>query len=231
MRASLRAAAALAVALVAAATVRVEAAAESPCVDFGGAVDGNTCQVHTANGAYMLDIVFPVDYADPAPMVDYLRQTRDGFVNVAGIPGSTGLPYALDVTSELLRSGPPPAGTQTAALKLYQNVGGAHPLTWYKAFNYNLTTHQPITFDTLFIPGSKPLPAILPAVQKAVDTQLGSHVKLSGGLDPSHYQNFALTDDELIFYFDQGDMLPSAAGALTVHLPRASIAPMLAPLG
>jgi hypothetical protein len=104
-------------------------------------------------------------------------------------------------------------------------------LTWYKAFNYNLTTHQPITFDTLFIPGSKPLPAILPAVQKAVDTQLGSHVKLSGGLDPSHYQNFALTDDELIFYFDQGDMLPSAAGALTVHLPRASIAPMLAPLG
>jgi hypothetical protein len=231
MKRSLRAAALLAVVLVAAATVSVEATAQTPCTDFGGAVDGTTCRLHTANDAYMVDIVFPTDYADPEPMIDYLRQTRDGFVNVSGMPGSTGLPYALDVTSELFHSGQPPGGTQSTALKIYQNVGGPHPLTWYKAFNYNLATRQPITFDTLFLPGSKPLPAILPTVQKAIDTQLGSHVTISGGLDPSQYQNFALTDDELIFFFGQGDMLPSAAGALAVHLPRASVAPMLAPLG
>jgi hypothetical protein len=147
------------------------------------------------------------------------------------MPGSTGLPYALDVTSELLHSGQAPQGTQTAVLKIYQNVGGAHPLTWYKSFNYNLATKQPITFETLFLPDSKPLPVLLPAVQKAVDTQLGSHVTMSDSLNPSHYQNFALTDDELILYLSQGDMLPLAAGAVAVHLPRARVAPMLAPLG
>jgi hypothetical protein len=231
MRRSGRAAALLAAVSVMVSTFGVDAAAQSPCADFGGTLDANTCQLHSSNDAYMLDVVFPVDYADPAPMVDYLRQTRDGFVNVSGMPGSTGLPYALDVTSELLHSGQAPQGTQTAVLKIYQNVGGAHPLTWYKSFNYNLPTKQPITFETLFLPDSKPLPVLLPAVQKAVDTQLGSHVTMSDSLNPSHYQNFALTDDELILYLSQGDMLPLAAGAVAVHLPRALVAPMLAPLG
>lgn len=206
------------------------AAAQSPCVDFGGALDGNTCRVHTGTDTYLVDIAFPVDYADVQPMMDYLRQTRDGFLNVSQMPGSTGLPYSLDITNDEFRSGRPPGGTQSVALKIYQNVGGAHPLTWYKAFNYNLDTHQPITFDTLFTPGSKPLPEIMPIVQKEIDTQLGYHVPVSDGLDPSNYQNFAITDSELIFYFGQNEMLPSAAGAMVVHLPRSAVAPMLVPL-
>jgi hypothetical protein len=163
-------------------------------------------------------------------MIDYLRQTRDGFVNVSQMPGSTGLPYVLAITSEEYRSGRAPGGTQSVALKIYQNVGAAHPLTWYKAFNDNLDTHQPITFDTLFTPGSKPLPVILPIVQKDIDKQIGADVTISDGLGPSHYQNFAITDADLIFFFDQGDMLPPAAGALAVHVPRSAIASMLAPL-
>jgi Protein of unknown function (DUF3298) len=206
------------------------AAAQSPCVDFGGTLDGNTCRVHTATDAYRVDIAFPVDYADAQPMMDYLRQTRDGFLNVSQMPGSTGLPYSLDITNDEFRSGRAPGGTQSVALKIYQDVGGAHPLTWYKAFNYDLDTHQPITYDTLFTPGSKPLPEIMPIVQKEIDTQLGYHVPVSDGLDPSNYQNFALTDSELIFYFGQNEMLPSAAGAMVVHVPRSAVAPMLVPL-
>ncbi|MBV9515739.1 MAG: DUF3298 domain-containing protein [Mycobacteriaceae bacterium] len=204
------------------------ASAQSPCADVGGTVDGNNCRVHTATDTYLLDIVFPVDYPDSQPMIDYLRQTRDGFLNVSQMPGSTGLPYALDITSDEYRSGRPPGGTQSVVLKIYQNVGGAHPLTWYKAFNYNLDTHQPISFDTLFTAGSKPLPVIQPIVANDIDKQLGTHAAMSGGLDPASYQNFALTDDELIFYFDQGAVVASAAGALAVHVPRTAVAPMLA---
>src|SRR6185312_97246 len=156
------------------------ASAQSPCADFGGAVDGSTCRVHAATDAYTLDMAFPVDYADSGPMVDYLRQTRDGFVAVSQMPGSTGLPYALDITSETNRSGRTPGGTQSVALKIYQNVGGAHPLTWYKALDDNL--------------------------------------------DPENYLNFAITDTDLIFYLGQGEMLPSAAGALAVHVPRSTVA-------
>ena len=230
MTRSFRLAAFVAAAVLAGSAGSAVASAQSPCADVGGAVDGSTCRVHAATDAYTLDMAFPVDYADSGPMVDYLRQTRDGFVAVSQIPGSTGLPYALDITSETNRSGRAPGGTQSVALKIYQNVGGAHPLTWYKAFNYNLDTRTPITFDNLFTAGSKPLPVILPIVQKEIDTQLGSHVALNDNLDPQNYQNFAITDKDLIFYLGQGEMLPSAAGALAVHVPRSAVASMLAPL-
>ena len=230
MTRSLRVAAVLVTAILVGSGGSAVASAQSPCADLGGTIDGNTCSVHTSTVAYTLDIAFPLDYPDSAPMMDYLKQTRDGFINVSQIPGSTGLPYSLDITNEEYRSGRAPGGTQSVALKIYQNVGGAHPLTWYKAFNYNLDTHQPITFDSLFTPGSKPLPAMLPIVQKDIDTQLGNHISVSDGLDPTHYQNFALTDTDLIFYFGQDEMLPSAAGPIAVHVPRSAVAAMLAPL-
>jgi hypothetical protein len=232
MTRSLRVAAVLATAVLVGSAGSALAAAQSPCADFGGTVDGNTCRVHTPTDAYALDIAFPVDYADMAPMVDYLKQTRDGFVNVSQTPGSFNSPSALDITSEEYRSGPAPQGTQSVVLKIYQYLGGAHPLTWYKVFNYNLGTRQPITFDTLFTPGSTPLPVILPIVQKEIDKQLGSRVTISqgDGLNPAHYQNFALTDDELIFYFGQGELLGSPAGAQVAHVPRSAVASMLAPL-
>ncbi|MFZ0834637.1 MAG: esterase [Mycobacterium sp.] len=232
MTRSRRAAAVLAAGILIGSGGNAVAQADSPCADFGGTLDGSTCQVHTSTSAYMLDMRFPVDYPDPAPMVDYLKQTRDGFVSVSQMPGSMNLPYSLDITSEQYRSGRAPGGTQTVVLRIYQNVGGAHPLTWYQTYNYNLNSRRPITFDTLFTQGSKPLPVILPIVQKALDTQLGSRVKISEseGLDPSHYQNFAITDDELIFFFGQGELLPSAAGATTARVPRSAVASMLAPL-
>lgn len=230
MRRSFSVAAFLVAAVLVGSAGSAAAGAQSPCVDFGGTVDGNTCRVHTATDAYLVDIAFPVDYPDTQPMMDYLKQTRDGFLNVSQMPGSTGLPYSLDITNEEYHSSRPPGGTQSVALKIYQNVGGAHPLTWYKAFDYNLDTHQPITFDSLFTPGSKPLPVILPIVQKDIDTQLGNHISVSDGLDPTHYQNFALTDTDLIFYFGQNEMLPSAAGPIAVHVPRSAVAAMLGPL-
>ena len=231
MTRSLRAAALLAAAILIGSGGSAVAQADSPCADFGGTLDGNTCRVHTATDVYMLDMNFPVDYPDMGTMTDYLRQTRDGFVNVSQMPG-TNLPYSLDITSEQYRSGRAPGGTQSVVLKIYQYLGGAHPLTWYQAYNYNLNTRQPITFDTLFTPGSKPLPVILPIVQKEIDTQLGGRVTISptDGLDPTHYQNFAITDNELIFFFGQDELLPSAAGATVAHVPRSAVASMLAPL-
>ena len=232
MRRFFRVAAVLAAGLLLASTGTPSAGAQPPCPDFGGTVDGDMCRVHTSTDTYTVDISFPVNYADPGPMMDYLKQTRDGFVNVSQMPGSMGQPYALDITSEQYQSGHPPQGTQSVVLKIYQNVGGAHPLTWYKAFNYNLSTHQPITYDTLFNAGSKPLPVILPIVQKEVDRQLGSRVEIppGDGMDPSHYQNFAITDDELIFFFGQDELLPSAAGAQVAHVPRSAVASMLVPI-
>ena len=51
-------------------------------------------------------------------------------------------------------------------------------------------------------------------------------ISSGAGHDPSNYQNFAITDDQLIFYFAQGELLPSFAGATQVQVPRSAIPPL-----
>ena len=46
--------------------------------------------------------------------------------------------------------------------------------------------------------------------------------------NPANYQNFAVVNDGVIFFFDQGALLPASAGALHVLVPRSAIDPMLA---
>jgi hypothetical protein len=46
--------------------------------------------------------------------------------------------------------------------------------------------------------------------------------------NPANYQNFAVVNDGVIFFFDQGALLPDSAGAVQVLVPRSAIDPMLA---
>ncbi|OBB15948.1 hypothetical protein A5761_13190 [Mycolicibacterium setense] len=205
------------------------AAAQSACTDLGGTVDGDQiCQVHTANATYTLDYTFPIGYPDQQAVSGYLTQTRDGFVNVSDMPGSRDQPYVLDAKGTAFSSGIPPR-TQSLVFEVYQNVGGAHPQTWYKTFNYNVATRAPITFDTLFKPGSKPLDVIFPIVQRELQKQSGVEQAIPSavGLDRVHYQNFAITDDSVIFFFGQGELLPEAAGASQANVPRSAVAALL----
>ena len=46
--------------------------------------------------------------------------------------------------------------------------------------------------------------------------------------NPANYQNFAVVNDGVIFFFDQGALLPASAGPLQVLVPRSAIDPMIA---
>ena len=212
------------------------AAAPASCASLGGTDEAaQMCHVHTSSPTYTLNLTFPADYPDQQALSDYITQNRDGFVSVAqggapgGAPGSGGRdqPYQMDATTEQHTSGTPPH-TRSVVLKFFQDLGGAHPSSWFKAFNFNLGTRQPITFDNLFAPGSTPLDSIFPLVQRDLERQtaLGTAIPPSTGLDSSHYQNFAITDDQLIFYFAQGEMLPAVAGPTQAHVPRNTIPPL-----
>ncbi|OBF55491.1 hypothetical protein A5756_12445 [Mycobacterium sp. 852002-53434_SCH5985345] len=219
-----------AVVLASAALLGWPAAAAPPsCVSLGGAMeDGQMCRVRATGPTYMLNMVFPADYPDEQALTDYITQNRDGFVNVAQSSGSRDQPYQLEATTEQRSSGQPPHNTRSVVLKLFQDLGGSHPSIWYKAFNYNLGTKQPITFDNLFAPGTTPLDSIFPVVQRdlARQTPLGATILPSTGHDPTHYQNFAITDDQLIFYFAPGEMLPAFAGPVQAEVPRNAIPPL-----
>jgi hypothetical protein len=210
------------------------AAADSACAAMGGNIEGEqTCHVHAANSTYNLEMKFPLDYPDEQALVDYLNQNRDGFVNVAQTSsqttGTRDVPYQMEVTSEQYHSGQAPAGTRSVVLKVFEDLGGPRPSTSYKAFNYDVGAQKAITFDTLFVPNSKPLDSIYPIVQREVGRQtgFGAAILPGSGLDSSHYQNFAITDDELIFYFAPGELLPpSVASATQVHVPRNAVPPL-----
>lgn len=200
------------------------AAAPAGCGELGGTAQDGICRIAETTPGYTLDVRFPLDYPGEAAMVDYLAQTREGFLNVARTPETRGRPYELDVTAESFRS----ARTRSVVLTLFQNVGGAHPSTWYRSFTYDVDRGNPVTFDTLFAPGTAPMDAIFPIVQRELETTsgLGDAIATGDGMDPAHYQNFAVTDDAVIFYFGRGELLPSYAGATSVSVPRTALPPI-----
>lgn len=206
-------------------------AAPPKCEDVGATAGiNNTCQIQQIEPAYTLNISFPSDFPDQKAVIDYVKQTRDGFLNVAKTPDSRGMPYELDTTAAQYSSAVPPRGTQSVVFTTYQNVGGAHPQTFYKSFNWDQAYRKPITFENLFREGTDPLPLIFPVVQADLAMQSGipDPVLVGDGLDPANYQNFAITDDAVIFFFGQGELLPESAGAVQVSVPRATVAPLLA---
>lgn len=216
----------LAAALAGAAVLSAPLAVAAPaCADLGGAVEGaGICHVQDSSPTYTMDMTFPLGYPDEPAIVDYLSQTRDGFVNVARTPDLRLRPYEMDVTGESFQS----SATRSVVLTLFQDIGSAHPTTWYKSFTYDVNRGRPVTFDTLFAPDSEPLEAIFPIVQRQLETSSGliGAVSPGAGMDPSHYQNFAITDDAVIFFFGRAELLPSYAGETSVSVPRAEIPPL-----
>lgn len=51
-------------------------------------------------------------------------------------------------------------------------------------------------------------------------------ISSGSGMDPTHYQNFAITNEDVIFYFAPGELLPMSSGATSVKVPRAAIPPL-----
>lgn len=195
--------------------------AADDCTALGGVLEADSiCHVQANQSTYTMDVRFPVNYPDQQAIVGYLTENRDGFINVAQMPGSRNLPYQMDVTTQSFTS----AQTQSVVLKLFQDVGGAHPVTWYKSFTYDTAQRRPIAFENLFAKGAKPLEAIFPIVKADLQRQTGlTPLPDVDGLDPVHYQNFAITDDAVIFFFGRAELLPSYAGATSVSVPRTAI--------
>ena len=247
------------------------AAPKDYCADLKGSNTGSTCEIQLSDPGYSVDISIPLDYPDQKSIADYISQTRDAFLNTAksGAPRAT--PYELSVTPTEYRSLVPPRGTQAVVFTVDQNVGGAHPQTVYKAFNWDQSYRKAITYTAA--PDDKqstplwrvddPLKTVAPIVQTELQQQLappppvapptppaqpgqpGQPVATTPTTtppppppplpfapnalyNPANFQNFAVVNDGVIFFFDQGELLPASAGALQVLVPRSAIDPMLA---
>lgn len=224
-------AATLATAIVISAGPGIAAAApKNYCADLKGVVTGQNCEITVDDPAYTVNISFPASYPDTKSIADYISQTRDEFVNTAKAAPPHDPPYALTITATSYNSSVPPRGTQAVVLETYRDVGAAHPDVAYKSFNWDQGYRKAITFDTLWQPEANPLPVVYPIVQADIQKQTGQPIVIpaSAGLDPANYQNFAVTNDGVIFFFSRGTLLPDPAGPMQVLVPRSAIDPMLA---
>jgi hypothetical protein len=214
------------------------AAPKDYCADLKGGNTGSTCEIQLSDPGYNVNISIPTGYPDQKSLTDYVSATRDAFLNAAKSSAPRTAPYELTITSANYGSAIPPRGTQAVVLKVVQNVGTAQPQTSYKAFNWDQTLRKSIVYptppdDNKIQPlwrVDDPLKVVVPIVQSELQKQTGQPVSIAPGAayDPTNYQNFAITNDGVIFFFGQGQLLPEAAGATQVLVPRSAIDPMLA---
>lgn len=227
------------------------AAPKDYCAELHGGNTGRTCEIQLSDPGYNVDISMPLNYPDQKPIAEYIAQTRDAFLNSAKSGAARSTPYELHIKPTEYTSSIPPRGTQSVVFEVDQNLGGAQSQT-YKAFNWDQTYRKPITYAAA--PDDKehaplwqvddPLKTVAPIVQADLQQQLAppspetatptattppplpfAHTAL---YDPANYQNFAVVNDGVIFFFDQGVLLPASAGALHVLVPRSAIDPMIA---
>lgn len=200
-------------------------APQRACRDIGGTVNANrVCRAHTAGPGYKVTFTFPVDYPDQQALSDYMTKRRDDFISFAAERPPHDHPYELDATAKVNQS----KTTDSLVFEVYSESGGAHPVTGYHAFNYDLVKGVPITFETLFKPNA--VAVLDPIVQREMDRIWRS----SGGpaqentLGDKVYQEFAVTDDAVIFFIGQGMWLPEVAGPHQVSVSRAELTSILA---
>jgi hypothetical protein len=127
-----------------------------------------------------------------------------------------------DVSTSTYRS----AHTQSLVLAIDDDTGAAHedhPGTSYQAFNYDMNKQTPTTFGTLFKPGTDPLAVLNPIVE----SELGRHAPVAS-LDATSYRDFAITDDAVIFFFGEDEVVADNSGPHQISVPRGELASMLA---
>jgi Protein of unknown function (DUF3298) len=80
----------------------------------------------------------------------------------------------------------------------------------------------------LFKPDINPQAALDPIVQRELEKRGHTITQPFNTLGAKSYQNFAITDDTVIFFFGQGVLLAEVDGPLEVSVPRTVLATLLA---
>lgn len=214
--------AALAASLATTSLAVAETEAAHACTELGGTVKpDSTCHVHTETGTYTVDMSYPVDYPDQQQLRDFITRDRAEFVDFMAKVHPRDWPFEHGLTPQTYST----SGTRSVVFEIYDDTG-AHPVTGYKAFSYDLNTHTPITYDTLFEAGADPVAVLDPIVQRAMDKRWRGY----GGPAPRNtlgarvYENFAITDDAVVFFIPQGMWLPEVAGPMQVSVSREQLA-------
>ena len=192
-------------------------AAPPSCAALGGAVEaGQMCRVRATGPTYTLNMTFPDGLPRRAgadrlhhPEPRRVRQRRPEFRAAATSP------TRWRPRTEQHSSGQPPHNTRSVVLKFFQDLGGVAPVHLVQGVQLQprdeAADHLRHAVRTRRGAAGQHL-SDRPAATWNARIRWARPSCPRSGHDPSHYQNFAITDDQLIFYFAPGEMLPAFAG-------------------
>jgi hypothetical protein len=114
-------------------------------------------------------------------------------------------------------------------------TGGAAPNTYFQSFTYDTAANQVLAFEDIFAEGVDPLSIIPIAREKVLAklAELGMDAETANGFVPTgtdelvDFQNFALSDTDLLLFFGQTQVAPSAAGTVQINIPLSELEGLL----
>ena len=212
-------------------------AQEDVCYEKGGAwnPDESTCLI---SHAITVEVDYPITLAHH-PIVE---QTVDAFINetrgqfLAGVTAPemftfpTAAGFFLSIAYDEYRFS---EDIISLVFTVSDYTGGAHPNSYYRTFTFDLAQTRVLIVDDLFVNTADALAVISPIVQQDLLARLGdmsdaTWIEQGTGLIPENYQNFAITPDELIFFFPPYQVAAYAAGPQEVAIPLSQIRSALA---
>lgn len=113
----------------------------------------------------------------------------------------------------------------------YQFLGGAHGSTYQSSYTFDLTTGKTLSLSDLMQSGTDYTAYFNSGIRKAIDERVASGLlyefetgKFSSiGDNPAYY----LTENGIVFYFQQYDYFPYAAGIQTFSFPYSDLSKLL----
>jgi hypothetical protein len=206
------------------------------CLEKGGEWD-ETTQECRVTAAVEIDIDYPMfvtQYGFAEQAVDEFLQIARAFV-LEPLSGpylwySPG-PFSLLVGYETFQFSP---DITSLKFDIYTYTGGAHGMSSFQTYVFDLAGERILALDDLFLPGSDPLAAIAPLVQQDLQTQLGDMTDADWIMegtapDPVNYQFFVILPDSLVFYFPPYQVASYSAGPQMVSIPLSTLSGILAP--
>ena len=127
--------------------------------------------------------------------------------------------YTLDILYQEFQTNP----YISYVFTVFQDTGGAHPISFYDAISYNIETNQMVTIENLV----KENPNFLEIVSKSTREQLSKNSKIVNydmmmeGTLPKieNFKTFAITEEGYLFFFSPYQVAPYSSGKFQVLVP------------
>ena len=203
------------------------------CMEVGGNTnDAGQC---IQAGSLEISSDYPIDAAHisdalTAGIDEYINGSFDEFVGMfaQGFVPSVAFPWSLYIDSEVLDG----VSTVSVVFSRYQFTGGANGNNDYHTLTAVVESGDLLTLPDIFVSGVDPYTTLEPLAVAALTELLGEAAvpeMLAEGTAPvpENYQNWALTADSLNLYFNEYQVAPGAAGALSIAIPLTELADVL----